>query len=156
MNSSLSREPLGRMITLDSLSGYLLPSNVASPLTLPAINQPSLRTRGSGPSSTTRRPSSSQKGEDEGLSWEMPFVLPAAWPPSLGGWQGWFFKSTGAPSQASFSTFPPFLHHHGVSPNAGCAHDPSEVILGLMETETGTSSSDIIRFPFQKKYKAPF
>lgn len=83
MNSLLSREPLGRMITLDSLTGYLLPSNAASLLTLPVINQPPLRTRGNGPSSTTWRPRGSQHREG-GLPQEMPLVLPTAWSWALG------------------------------------------------------------------------
>lgn len=54
------------MIALDSLTGYPLPPQAASLLVLPAINQPPLKTGGNGPSSTTRRLGSPQRGRDMG------------------------------------------------------------------------------------------
>lgn len=112
----------------------------------------SLRTRGSGPSSTTSRPGSFWQREG-GLAREVPLVLPAAWPPVLGGLQDLVFQLNTSPVRR-LSAFQPFLHPCGVFPDVGCIHGPNEIISGLMETEAGASSSDIIRFPISEKIQS--
>lgn len=109
----------------------------------------SLRTRGSGPSSTTRRPGSSRQRKG-GLSREVPCVQPTAWPPVLGGLQDLVFQLNASPV-TGLSAFQPFLHPCGVLPDVGCIHGPDEIISGLMETEAGASSSDVTRFPISEK-----
>lgn len=100
----------------------------------------SLKNRGNGPSLTTRRPGGSREREG-GFCWRCPLSRPQPGPVLCGGRRAWLFHSARTPPTPAL---PLRLRH---LPQRRTHTRPKGDCSGITETQTGTSSPDIMGFP---------